>query len=224
MKKFKSIAMIVATALMVTSIAVHPIQVEAKCKTCCNPSVTETETPETMYMKDFENVFKTMQEKMSAAPVTGNATLDFLGEMIPHHEAAVGMSEAELKYGSNEEVKQIAKNIIIEQDLGIKKMTALMAELEKTTDGVEDDKTYIEAYKQIYDKMVKQMASVEPTGNVDRDFLLQMIPHHEGAIAMAKNILKYTKNQELIEIAKNIAASQDTQLKLMKKLVKSKDL
>ncbi|QAS61964.1 DUF305 domain-containing protein [Clostridium septicum] len=41
--------------------------------------------------------------------------------------------------------------------------------------------------------MFKEMESIPLTGSADEIFLRQMIYHHEGAIAMAKSILKYTK-------------------------------
>ena len=47
-----------------------------------------------------------------------------------------------------------------------------------------------------------------------------MIYHHEGAIGMAKDILKYTKDSELIKLAENIVTTQSKGVEEMKALLK----
>ena len=41
---------------------------------------------------------------------------------------------------------------------------------------------------------------VPPSGDVDRDFVAMMVPHHQGAIDMAKAVLRYGKNEQLRRI------------------------
>lgn len=45
-------------------------------------------------------------------------------------------------------------------------------------------------------KMMDDMAA-KPTGNIDRDFVAMMNPHHQGAIDMAVIELRYGKNEQL---------------------------
>ena len=177
---------------------------------------------ESKYIENYESIMHVMQEEMNKAPKTGDPSLDFLYEMIPHHEAAVSMSENLLDYGTNPEVRQLATTITREQLLGIKQMKALLDQL-KSNPQVDKNKErdYLKAYEAIYKKMMDEMEKTEPTGNIDRDFLEEMIPHHEGAIAMAANILNYTSNKELQKIANQIIANQSKQVKQMKKLLKA---
>jgi uncharacterized protein (DUF305 family) len=53
-----------------------------------------------------------MMKGMSAPAYTGDADKDFVSHMIPHHQGAIEMAEAELKYGKDPELKRLAKNII----------------------------------------------------------------------------------------------------------------
>lgn len=69
--------------------------------------------------------------------------------------------------------------------------------------------------------MFKEMESVPLTGSADEIFLRQMIYHHEGAIAMAKSILKYTKNPQLKDLAENIVTTQSRGVNEMKQLLKT---
>ena len=55
------------------------------------------------------------------------------------------------------------------------------------------------------------------TGDADKDFVAGMIPHHQGAVDMAKVELKYGKDPSLRKLARNIIASQERQIVTMKK-------
>ena len=54
------------------------------------------------------------------------------------------------------------------------------------------------------------------TGNADIDFAKGMIPHHQGAIDMAKIVLQYGKNAELRTLAENIVKAQEGEIAFMK--------
>ena len=63
--------------------------------------------------------------------------------------------------------------------------------------------------------MHKGMHSAPYTGNPDRDFVTMMIPHHQGAIDMAKAILLYGKDEQLKRLAQEIIADQQNEVQLM---------
>ena len=65
------------------------------------------------------------------------------------------------------------------------------------------------------DKMMTDMA-VKPTGDVDADFAAMMIPHHQGAIAMALSELRHGKNEQLRRIAQEIVVEQQQEIIAMR--------
>jgi uncharacterized protein (DUF305 family) len=65
------------------------------------------------------------------------------------------------------------------------------------------------------DRMMTDMA-VKPSGDVDRDFVAMMTPHHQGAIEMAMAVLKYGKNEQLKRIAQEIIVDQQQEIAAMK--------
>lgn len=66
------------------------------------------------------------------------------------------------------------------------------------------------------DKMSKDMAAVPMTGDADRDFVGMMIPHHQGAIDMAKYELAHGKDPAMLKLARSIVAAQDREIAEMK--------
>jgi hypothetical protein len=64
-------------------------------------------------------------------------------------------------------------------------------------------------------KMMADM-TVKPTGDVDRDFVAMMVPHHQGAIDMAKAFLRYGHNEQLRRMAQEIVVTQQQEIAAMR--------
>jgi len=73
------------------------------------------------------------------------------------------------------------------------------------------DKAFASTMKTMMDGM-----HVKPTGKPDKDFALMMIPHHQGAIDMAKVELQYGTDPELRQLATDIVAAQEKEIAQMK--------
>ncbi len=63
-----------------------------------------------------------MHRSMSSMRMSGNTDSDFLRMMIPHHQAAIDMANAELKYGHDARAKALAQRIIAAQQREIGEM------------------------------------------------------------------------------------------------------
>lgn len=79
----------------------------------------------------------------------------------------------------------------------------------------DSDAASTKAYKEAHAKMMHDMHQTF-TGNADIDFMNGMIPHHQGAIDMAKVQLKYGKDAETRKLAEQIIADQEKEIALMK--------
>ena len=71
------------------------------------------------------------------------------------------------------------------------------------------------AFNAINTKMHNGM-DITFTGNSDIDFVKGMIPHHEGAVDMAKVVLAFGKDAEIKALAEAIIKAQETEIALMK--------
>ena len=75
----------------------------------------------------------------------------------------------------------------------------------------------ISAFMDAHHMMMHDMDAVQATGDADKDFVALMMPHHSGAIDMAKVELQYGKDATLRAMAQEIIASQQKEIDDMKK-------
>ncbi len=78
-----------------------------------------------------------------------------------------------------------------------------------------DESAFLKENEAAMTKMMNDMAA-KPAGDIDRDFVAMMTPHHQGAIDMAVIELKYGKNEQLRRIAQEIIVDQIQEIAAMK--------
>lgn len=78
-----------------------------------------------------------------------------------------------------------------------------------------DEASFMKENETAMNKMMAAM-DVKPTGDIDRDFVAMMAPHHQGAIDMAVIELRYGKNETLKRLAQEIIVDQMQEINTMK--------
>jgi uncharacterized protein (DUF305 family) len=81
--------------------------------------------------------------------------------------------------------------------------------------GMMDDSPSSKAFAEANAKMHKDMA-VPLTGNADVDFVQGMIPHHQGAIDMARIVLEHGKDPDIRKLAQEVISAQEGEIAMMK--------
>lgn len=92
--------------------------------------IINTDRDLTLYMNRFKGIAETMFKEMGSAPITNNVNINFVREMLPHHEGAVQMSHNALHFNICPPLKPILNAIITSQCAGIRQMQQLLRHLD----------------------------------------------------------------------------------------------
>ena len=79
---------------------------------------------------------------------------------------------------------------------------------------------YLTRYREITENMICKMNGADFTDSISQNFINQMIPHHEAAIEMSQNLLRYTTNLPLQNLADKIISGQSRDVEKMKPMLK----
>ena len=146
-----------------------------------------------------------------------NIDQHFIVQMIPHHEGAIEMSKVALERSKRPEVLSLAKGIIEAQQKEIDDMSAWY----QTWFGTAPPEGGMGMMHM--GGMEGDMAKLTEVSDseFDREFLEQMIPHHEMAIMMVQMLKASTERSEMKTLADNISTSQAREIDMMRGWLKS---
>ncbi len=161
-----------------------------------------------------------MTHNMDVGPADANYDLRFVDSMIPHHQGALVMAQEVLAKSKRPELIKLAKSIISDQQQEITQMqqwrkqwypqssdlpvmwhTAMKHEMPMTAEHKE--------------MMQMNMSLGKADAQFDKRFLDAMIPHHQGAVTMAKDALQKSQRPEMQKFAKSVITSQQKEIDMM---------
>ncbi len=143
----------------------------------------------------------------------------FVRQMIPHHAMAVVMARQALAQAEHPELKQLARAIIKAQRAEIAELRTIAGakgyDLDKADGMMGGD---AESMGLRMNQMGMSMATGDLDGAdpFDPEFIAMMIPHHEGAIAMARAELDRGSNPDLQRMARAIITAQTREIAQMR--------
>ena len=105
---------VISHAIRRSSHAVSALIVLSVAASAFAAGVVLTGNDETRFLAENDAAMTKMMDAMSVKP-SGNVDEDFVAMMVPHHQGAIDMAQAELRYGHNEQLRRIAQEIVVEQ-------------------------------------------------------------------------------------------------------------
>jgi uncharacterized protein (DUF305 family) len=143
--------------------------------------------------------------------------LQFIDTMIVHHQGAVKMAQMVLGKTQRAELKAFAQKVIDDQTKEIDQLKQWRGQwyagkppaINMTMPGMMN-----QGMKIMNGEHMKKMDEMEPE-HFDGHFISMMVPHHQGAIDMAKEALKKAEHPEIKDLANRIIAAQSSEIKQM---------
>jgi uncharacterized protein (DUF305 family) len=88
-------------------------------------------------------------------------------------------------------------------------------EVSRTQAASSDEQAFLVQNDSAMSIMMTEM-TIRPTGDIDRDFVAMMVPHHQGAINMALAVLRYGRNEQIRRLAQEIIITQQQEITAMR--------
>jgi uncharacterized protein (DUF305 family) len=153
-----------------------------------------------------------MQSSPNAA--AADHDLQYIDTMIAHHQGAVDMARPCQTLAVKAEMKKLCAEIIESQTKEIAEMRSWRDKwfagkepaINMQMPGMNESMVGMDM------KKLNSLSGIE----FDLEFIRQMIPHHQGAVVMAKDVLSKTNRDEIKRISNEIIKAQEEEIKQMK--------
>lgn len=154
---------------------------------------------------------------MQSSPGAADAHIDlqFIDTMIAHHQGAVDMAKMAVLQGEDQQLKKFNEGVVESQEREITQMKRWRDEWFK------DAKPAINMdfpgmHEGMKDMDMKKLGALNGKA-FDIEYVKQMIPHHEGALTMSKELNAKTERSELKQLGDAIIKAQTEEIEQMKK-------
>ncbi|GAA1408815.1 DUF305 domain-containing protein [Catellatospora coxensis] len=153
--------------------------------------------------------------------------VQFLQQMIPHHQQALMMAAMAAQKAAGADVKQLAAAIEQEQQPEIDQMSTWLKQWGKPVPSMGPGMAMPSMSPPMGHGMMPSMGPMPDMGQMqnmtgeqfDQMFLQLMIAHHEGAVAMAKAEIAGGANPAVKQLAEKIQSSQNAQIEQMRQML-----
>ena len=167
-------------------------------------------------LRDYTRSMTRMHDEMMIGMGYNDPDTAFVKGMLGHHRGAVEMAKIELKYGTDEAMRQLAQDVITAQQAEIDVLNKWLAShpdaAKPKPNTVAMQQAYAKSMENMHGEMTLGVADPVP----DMAFARGMLPHHIAAVDMAKVQLEYGTDEEMRQLAQDVIDTQQTEIDVMK--------
>ena len=177
------------------------------------------ESQMTDVLRDYTRSMTRMHDEMMIGMGYNDPDTAFAKAMLGHHRGAVEMAKIQLKYGTDEEMRQLAQEIITAQQAEIDILNKWLASHPDTAKPKPNTEAMQQSYARSMDVLNGEMVLGIADPVPDMAFARGMLPHHIGAVEMAKIQMKYGTDEEMRQLAQDIIDSQQIEIARMQQWI-----
>lgn len=195
--------MIAALILTCTACKKEP-QTIVLSQTTTQPGHTENKMMNQMHM---------MMAEMDTMDMSGDPDTHFAKMMRMHHMGAIEMANIVLSEGSDTTIKRIAQNMKSMQTTEIADLTNFI----NTHTPHAENMMFNDKMEMSMMKMHRNADLQKINGNIDHDFAIMMIFHHQSAIEMADLVMHYGHETTISNMAQAMKDDQEMEIEELQK-------
>ena len=173
------------------------------------------ESQMTDLLRDYTRSMTRMHDEMMIGMSYNDPDTAFAKSMLGHHRGAVEMAKIQLKYGNDAAMRQLAQEIIDAQQADIDILNKWLASHPDTAKPKPSTEAMQQAYTDSMDVLNGEMVLGIADPAPDMAFARGMLPHHIGAVEMAKIQLTYGTDDIMRQLAQDIIDTQQAEIERM---------
>ena len=158
--------------------------------------------------EDYSKAMTSMNDEMMIGMAYNDPDIAFAKSMLGLHRGAISMTELQLKYGQDSEMRSLAEEMKIAQQQNIDIMNKWLASHPDIANPKPDTEAMQRAYADIVSSMNYKIRLGVDTSLADTAFARGMFPHQIAAIDLAKVQLRYGKDQDMRRLAVQLVNNQ----------------
>lgn len=183
--------------------------------------VASASTAKPAHIEKYQAIITQTYQQMTDAIKSDDVNTAFVKSMIVHHQGAVAMSYAQLKFGQDSQIRDFAQSAIDLQQEEIAWMKDwLINHANQPATTAQSDEMQAELMKKTqsnYQEMIDDVADDNP----DAAYIKAMILHHKTAIKMANTAIKHGADADITALAEQIKTVHSQEIEQMKDWLKS---
>ena len=172
------------------------------------------------YLCCYHQILDEMIQGITTAKLNQGISHNFIVQMVPHHRAAIRMSRNILNVSDDRAVRRLAQRILEQRTQGIDQLEGLLTVCGQDTAPQMDLRLFQRRMDLIFREMFTQMGAAPEGNRLDAVYLREMIPHHQGAVRMSQNALRYGVAPELEPVLSRLIRTQCQETGQMRTLLR----
>ncbi len=142
----------------------------------------------------------------------------FIEQMVPHHEDAIAMAKIAQEKATRPEIKQLAADIISSQSTEIEQMKKWYKDWFGSDVSSVDHTAMHHGGGMMPGSMMSEtdITRLTTANPFEKEFIRQMIPHHQMAVMMAEMLKTTTDRAEMKKLAEDVITAQTAEIEKMR--------
>lgn len=172
------------------------------------------------YLCCYHQILDEMIQGITTAKLTQGISHNFIVQMLPHHRAAIRMSRNILSASDDRSVRRLAQRILEQRTQDTEQLEGLLTLCGQDATPQMDLRLFQRRMDLIFREMFTQMGAAPESNRLDAVYLREMIPHHQGAVRMSQNALRYGVSPELGPVLRQIINTQCREARQMRSFLR----
>lgn len=173
------------------------------------------------YLNTYYDIIDQMSKAINGCEIGKSIGGLYINQITPLLQASIDLNNNILKYTTNTDIENFAKNMTFDRNNEIQKLSEITETCACVCNSERDVKLYMRKFNEVNGNMMQRLNSAPATNNLDMLYLTTMTTLLEGGIGFSKNVLAYNICPDLKDFATNLIDEMNLQISTIKSIIKN---